>query len=830
MAKYKVNGMSCAACVTHVEKAVRGVKGVKDVSVSLLTASMEVDAPGVECADIVSAVQAAGYGASPDDGSDREIRDTESPALLRRFLLSLAFLLPLMYVSMGHMLGAPLPAFMEGTEGAVWFLLAQLALTVPVCIIGRKFFIGGVRGVLRGAPGMDTLVSLGAAAGIAYGIFALIEVIVGTVQGDAARVDAYRHDVYFEGAAMILTLITLGKYLEARSKGKTTDALRALMDLSPKTASVIRDGVEITVPVTEVAVGDWFVVRPGERIPVDGVVMEGASGVDESALTGESMPVDKIPGDGVSAATVCLSGTLRCRASRVGEDTTLSQIIALVRDASATKAPLARAADKVSGIFAPVVTAIALLTFALWLVAGEEFKFALSRAIAVLVISCPCALGLATPVAVMVGSGVGAKNGILYKSAAALENAGKVRTVVLDKTGTLTEGTPAVTEIIPHGIEENTLLTLAASLENSSAHPLAKAILTEANRRGIALTDVTDFTDIPGRGITGVLEGRTLRGGNAAFIAEVCTIPPAITEAAANLAQSGATPLYFAANDRCIGVVGAADAVRSTSRDAIDHLHRLGLRTVLLTGDNPRTASAVAEKLGIPPADVIAGVLPDGKEAVVRDLEKAGRCAMVGDGINDAPALTRAAVGIAIGAGSDIALDAADVVLMRSDPADVAAAIRLSRCVIRNIRQNLFWAFFYNAVCIPLAAGAFYPAFGLALSPMIAAGAMSLSSLFVVTNALRLNTVRPRDGSHDRPLKNAASAGTVAYTVRVTGMMCEHCEAHVSQALAALSGGNAEADWHEGIARVNSPKKLSDSAIRRAVKKAGYEVTEIEKA
>ena len=829
MRKYNVTGMSCAACVAHVERAVRGVKGVKEVSVSLLTASMEVEAPGVADEDILRAVKDAGYGASSDDGGSREIVDTESPPLLRRFLWSLAFLVPLMYVSMGHMMGAPLPAFMERTEGAVWFLLVQLALTLPVCVIGRKFFIGGVRGVLRGAPGMDTLVSLGAAASVLYGVFALVEVIIGTAAGDAARVDAYRHDVYFESAAMILTLITLGKWLEARSKGRTTDALRSLMDLSPKTASVIRDGAEVTVPIAEVAAGDVFIVRPGERIPVDGVVEDGASGVDESALTGESLPVDKHPGDSVSAATVCQSGTLRCRATRVGEDTTLSQIIALVREASATKAPLARAADRVSGIFAPVVTAIALVTFVIWLIAGEEFKFALSRAIAVLVISCPCALGLATPVAVMVGSGVGAKCGILYKSAAALENAGKVRTVVLDKTGTLTEGTPAVTEIVPHEVDESALLTAAAALEISSAHPLAKAILTEAERRGVTAVPAADFTDIPGRGITGTADGKALRGGNAGFIGEVCALPPEITAAAAKMAEEGATPLYFAADGVCLGVIGAADAVRQSSRGAIAQLHTLGLQTVLLTGDNPRTAAAVAAKLGIPPADVIAGVLPDGKEAVVRDLERTGRCAMVGDGINDAPALTRATVGIAIGAGSDIALDAADVVLMRSDPADVAAAIRLSRRVIRNIRQNLFWAFFYNAVCIPLAAGAFYPAFQLALNPMIAAGAMSLSSLFVVTNALRLNRVNPRDGSRDRPLKAAKAAAASVYTVHVSGMMCEHCERHVSDALSALPGATAEADWKAGIARVTSPKKLSESAIRRAVKKAGYEVTGVER-
>ena len=827
--KYSVTGMSCAACVAHVEKAVRGVKGVQNVSVSLLTASMEVDAPGVSPEEIIRAVKQAGYGASAGEAAGNTAED-EAAALKRRFILSLCFLLPLMYVSMGHMFGAPLPPFMEGTGGAVWFLLAQLLLTLPVCFIGRKFFIGGVRGVIRRAPGMDTLVSLGAAAGILYGLFALAEVIIGTVQGDSARVDLYRHDVYFEGAAMILTLITLGKWLEARSKGKTTDALRALADLAPKTASVIRDGQEITVPITDVVIGDLFIVRPGERIPVDGIVEDGASGVDESALTGESMPLDKTVGDSVSAATICVSGTLRCRATRVGEDTTLSQIIELVKEASATKAPLARTADKVSGIFAPVVTALALITLILWLIAGEEFKFALSRAIAVLVISCPCALGLATPVAVMVGSGVGAKHGILYKTAAALENAGKIRTVVLDKTGTLTEGTPAVTEIVPaEGITEEELLRTAAALEISSAHPLAKAIIAAADRREMTVIPAENFADVPGRGISGESGGEAARAGNAAFISEICTVPVPLLQAAEKMAGEGATPLYFARAEKCLGVIGAADAVRPTSRDAITQLHKLGLRTVLLTGDNQRTAAAVAAKLGIDPADVIAGVLPDGKETVVRSLEKSGPCAMVGDGINDAPALTRASVGIAIGAGSDIAVDAADVVLMRSDAADVAAAIRLSRRVIRNIRQNLFWAFFYNAICIPLAAGAFYPAFGLTLSPMIAAGAMSLSSLFVVTNALRLNQVKPRDGAKDKPLRGARAASQNEITVHVDGMMCEHCQKYVTDALNALRGVRADVDWQSGIARISASGRVSDKAIRRAVKAAGYEVTGIER-
>jgi len=831
MKSYKVTGMSCAACVAHVERAVRSVPGVRDVSVSLLTASMEVDAPDSAEKAILRAVKKAGYSASAASGGTADaLPESEAPALRRRFFASLIFLIPLMVLSMGHMLGIPQPPFLSGTWGTVLALVLQLILTLAVCVIGRRFFISGVRGVLRGAPGMDTLVSLGAAASVFYSLFPLTKAIFAAAEGDGALAETYRHDVYFESAAMILTLITLGKWLEAHSKGKTTDALRALADLAPKTASVIRDGKEITVPAASVQAGDLFLVRPGERIPADGTVTEGASDVDESSLTGESIPVAKHPGDTVSAATFCVSGILYCRASRVGEDTTLSQIIRLVREASATKAPLARTADRVSGIFAPVVTVLALITLGIWLIAGEPFSFALSRAIAVLVISCPCALGLATPVAVMVGSGVGAKNGILYKSAAALENAGKVQTVVFDKTGTLTKGTPAVTELFPCGVSKAELLRVAASLEASSAHPLAKAIMEEARRRETVPAPVTDFLDLPGRGITGTLDGQILRGGNAAFLSESCAIPAEAAEAAARMAEGGATPLYFALGERCIGVIGAADEVRPTSRDAVAQLHRLGIRTVLLTGDNPRTAAAAARQVGIPAEDVIAGVLPDGKEAVIRRLENEGMCAMVGDGINDAPALTRASVGIAIGAGSDIALDAADVVLMRSDAADAAAAIRLSRRVTVNIRQNLFWAFFYNAVCIPLAAGAFYPAFGLALNPMIAAGAMSLSSLFVVTNALRLNRVRPRDGAHDRPVKQpkrklSASGG---YTVHVEGMMCEHCEQHVREALESISGIRASADWKSGTASVTLQGKLPEKKILRAVRKAGYTVRGIE--
>ncbi len=737
MARYSVSGMMCAVCVSHVEKAVSAVDGVTSVTVSLLTNSMEVT--GGDPKAILYAVKAAGYKAAPMKDAGDVLTDRESAPLLRRFLLSLAFLTPLMYLSMGHMMGAPLPPFMEGTDGAVWFLTAQLILTLPICVIGRSFFIGGVKGIKNRTPGMDTLVSLGAAAAVAYGLFALTEVILGTVTGDAGRIDAYRHDVYFESAAMILTLITLGKFLEAKSKGRTTDALRALMDLSPKTACVIRDGAELTVPVSEVRVGDVFIVRPGERIPVDGTVTEGTSGVDESALTGESLPVDKYPGDGVSAATVSVSGVLRCRADRVGEDTTLSRIITLVREAAATKAPLARAADKAAGVFAPVVTGIAIVTMAVWLLAGAEFRFALARSISVLVISCPCALGLATPVAVTVGSGAGAKAGILFKNAASLENTGKIRTVIFDKTGTLTAGKPAVTSVLPaDGTEKDELLRAACSLEAGSAHPLAKAVSDCGAEAGIALAPLTDFADVPGRGVRAVLSGLPHRAGNRGFIEEIAAIPPQIAKAAEEMASRGETPLFFAAEGRFLGVIGVSDTVRPTAKETIRRLHEMGLRTMLLTGDNPKTAAAVAAAVGIPPSDVMAGVLPDGKDAAVRKALEGGPCAMVGDGINDAPALTRATVGIAIGAGADIAIDAADVVLMRSDPSDVAAAIRLSRRVVRTIRQNLFWAFFYNALCIPLAAGVLYPAFGIALNPMIASAAMSLSSLFVVTNALRI--------------------------------------------------------------------------------------------
>ncbi len=735
--KFAVSGMMCAVCVSHVETAVRAVPGVTRVEVSLLTNSMEVT--GGTPRAVIAAVKAAGYKASVLQEEDA-FADRESPKLLRRFLLSLVCLVPLMYISMGHMMGAPLPAFMSGTDGAVWFLTAQLFLTLPVMIIGRAFFLGGVRGVLNRAPGMDTLVSLGAAAAIGYGIFALVQVIIGTATEDTVRIDAYRHDVYFESAAMILTLITLGKWLEAKSKGRTTTALRSLADLSPKTATVLKDGKETVLSVAEVQVGDIFLVRPGERIPVDGKVLVGASGVDESALTGESLPVDKVPGDTVSASTVSVSGMLRCEATRVGEDTTLSRIIALVRSAAATKAPLARTADRVAGVFAPIVTAIALVTFLVWLLLGESVSFSLARAISVLVISCPCALGLATPVAIMVGSGTAAREGILFKTAMALENTGKVQTVVLDKTGTLTVGKPTVTDLLcAEGVQTAELLTKAAALEAGSAHPLAHAVASYGENGSLPLCE--DFTDTPGRGVSGTVEGVPLRGGNRAFVGEIAEIPPSVLSAAEEMADKGQTPLYFAEPGRLLGLIAVSDTVHPGAKEAVAALSQMGLRTLLLTGDNPKTAAAVAKAVGIAPTNVLAGVLPDGKEAAVRHAEAAGMTAMVGDGINDAPALTRATVGIAIGAGADIAVDAADVVLVKSDPRDIAAAIRLSRQVIRNIRENLFWAFFYNVICIPLAAGVFAP-FGILLSPMIAAGAMSLSSLFVVTNALRLSGKR----------------------------------------------------------------------------------------
>ena len=865
MQRYEITGMSCAACAGHVEKAVAAVPGVASVTVSLLTNSMQVDYapdadPDATAKRIINAVNAAGYGASlaTAESESAELADTETPRLKKRLIASLCFLVPLMYVSMGHMIGLPLPPFMEGHgSGALVFGLVQLALTLPVCWINRAFFISGWKGIRTRAPGMDTLVALGAGASLAYGLFAIVMICLGLSSGNDDLVMQYRHDLYFESAAMILTLITVGKTLEAYSKGKTTDALKSLMKLAPQTACVLRDGEQVTVPVSEVAVGDLFLVRPGESIPVDGTVTEGLSSVNEAALTGESMPVDKFPGSPVSAATINQNGALTCRAERVGQDTTLSQVIRLVRDAAATKAPLAKTADKVSGIFVPTVICIAAATFLIWLLLGQTFTFALARGISVLVISCPCALGLATPVAIMVGSGVGAKNGILFKTAASLETTGYTDTVLLDKTGTVTTGEPSVVRIIgTRNVPEKFLLSMAAGLELRSEHPLARAILQRADTDKLSYATVSDFTAVPGKGLQGKVAGKVIAGGNADFIAEHCTLPDDLMQAGAEMSRDGITPLYFSLAGRPAGVIGVADVVKPTSKPAIDQMRALGLQVVLLTGDNTATARHIGAMVGLDADHVIAGVLPAGKEAEVRRLQKQGRVAMVGDGINDAPALTRAETGIAIGAGADVALDAADVVLVRSDLADVPAAVRLSRAVVRNIHQNLFWAFFYNAVCIPLAAGVF-TGLGITLNPMIASAAMSLSSVCVVTNALRLNTFDPRSAAHDAPPKRKAPARAPATapaacptgscpvqpaetndtteevimskTIHIEGMMCGHCEATVKKALEALDGVTGAAVSHEaGTAVVTLSRDVADADLKAAVEARDYTVTGID--
>ena len=869
MQRFDVTGMSCAACSAHVEKAVAAVPGVRSVSVSLLTNSMQVEYDGAEQpAAVIAAVEAAGYGAAVAAANEElSLEDTETPRLKRRLLTSLCFLVPLMYVTMGHMIGLPLPPFLDGGGWeAFGFALVQLALTLPVCWINRAFFISGWKGVRTLAPGMDTLVAMGAGASLLYGLYAILMIVLGIAGGDEAQVMQFRHDLYFESAAMILTLITVGKTLEAYSKGKTTNALKSLMDLAPQTACLVRDGQQVTVPIAEVQTGDIFLVRPGESIPVDGVVLEGESSVNEAALTGESMPVDKAAGDTVSAATINQNGALTCRATRVGQDTTLSQVIRLVQDAAATKAPLARTADRVAGIFVPTVIAIAAVTLVIWLLLGFPFTFALARGISVLVISCPCALGLATPVAIMVGSGVGAKQGILFKTAASLETTGYTGTVVLDKTGTVTTGEPTVVEIVgTRKVPDKFLLSMAAGLESQSEHPLAKAILARAEADGIRLTPAKNIRALPGRGLAGTIAGKTLAGGNADFIQTQCALPPDLQQAGAELSARGVTPLYFSLDGHAAGVIGVSDAVKPTSKQAIAQMQKLGMKVVLLTGDNEKTAVHIASTVGLPPENVVAGVLPAGKEAEVRRLQGEGRVAMVGDGINDAPALTRADTGIAIGAGADVALDAADVVLVRSDLADVAAAVRLSRRVVTNIHENLFWAFFYNAVCIPLAAGALYPAFNILLNPMIASAAMSLSSVCVVTNALRLNTVRPRDAAHDhaprrraplpqRPEPAACPTGacpvqtapaeavtsqtsvdsqkeelSMKKTIHITGMMCAHCEATVKKALEAIPGVSVEKVSHEeGIAQVLCADAVDPAALKQAVEDKDYTVTSID--
>ena len=854
MEQYNVTGMSCAACSARVEKAVKKVPGVTSCSVSLLTNSMGVEGTASPAA-ILSAVQEAGYGASPKNASASKtsdasadldaLADRETPKLKRRLIASLGFLLVLMYFSMGHMMwGWPLPHWFDGNHVAMG--LVQLLLAGIVMVINQKFFINGFKGLIHGAPNMDTLVALGSMASFVWSTYALFAMTRAQVDGNDELVMHYMMEFYFESAAMILTLITVGKMLEARSKGKTTDALKSLMKLAPKTATLVRDGAEVTVAIADVQKGDVFVVRPGENIPVDGVVLEGTSAVNESALTGESIPVDKAVGDKVSAATTNQSGFLRCEATRVGEDTTLAQIIKMVSDAAATKAPIAKIADTVSGFFVPAVISIAVVTTIVWLLLGHELGYALARGISVLVISCPCALGLATPVAIMVGNGLGAKNGILFKTAASLEAAGRTQIVALDKTGTITSGEPRVTDILPaEGVSESELLTLAASLEQKSEHPLAKAVLAYAETETIACPDVTDFAALPGNGLSARLDGMEIYGGNAEFIATKASVPAELQAEAARLAAEGKTPLFFGGAGRLMGVIAVADTLKEDSPRAIRELQNMGIRVVMLTGDNQRTADAIGRQAGVD--EVIAGVLPDGKEAVIRRLQESGKVAMVGDGINDAPALTRADTGIAIGAGTDVAIDAADVVLMNSRLSDVPAAIRLSRATLRNIHENLFWAFIYNIIGIPLAAGVFIP-FGLTLNPMFGAAAMSLSSFCVVSNALRLNLFDVHSTKHDRAAKNAASLPAVSAqpaavankestkedtamkkTLKVEGMMCGHCEARVKKALEALPEVDEAVVSHEaGTAIVTLNAEVADDVLKNAVEAQDYKVTGIQ--
>ena len=838
MRQYDVTGMSCAACSARVEKAVSDVEGVSSCSVNLLTNSMCVEGSAAD-ESIIAAVEAAGYGASPKGAKkDRSpaaeedsLRDRETPALRRRLLWSLGFLALLMYVSMGHKMWSwPVPAFLEGNHVAL--SLVELLLSAAVMVINQKFFISGFRGLIKGAPNMDTLVALGSGVSFIYSVCTLFAMTASVQSGDMEKAHALMHDMYFESAAMILALITVGKMLEARSKGKTTDALKSLMRLAPQTACVERGRKEITVPVSELVRGDVFLVRPGESIPVDGIVLDGTSSVNESALTGESLPVDKAAGDRVSAATVNLSGFIRCEAQRVGEDTTLAQIIKTVSEASATKAPIAKIADRVSGVFVPAVIAVAAITFAIWLLLGREVGYALSRGISVLVISCPCALGLATPVAIMVGSGVGARNGILFKTAVSLEQAGKAQIVVLDKTGTITNGEPVVTDVIPaEGVGEDELFALALSLESKSEHPLAKAITSAAAGRGIAPLPTEDFAALPGNGLSALLDGKELVGGSVKYVSSLVPVGDETLRGASGLAEHGKTPLLFALDGRLLGMIAVADTVKDDAAEAVAELKGMGIRVVMLTGDGEKTAKAIGEQVGVD--EVISGVLPDGKERIVRALRERGSVAMVGDGINDAPALTRADTGVAIGAGTDVAIDAADLVLMKSRMRDVPAAIRLSRATLRNIRENLFWAFFYNVICIPLAAGC-YARFGLTLSPMIGAAAMSLSSFCVVTNALRLNLCRIYDARRDRKIKGAPSGRekeekNMTRTMKIEGMMCPHCEARVKKALEALEGvASAEVSHKEGTAVVTFAAGLSDEALKNAVEAQDYKVLSID--
>ena len=835
MKQYKVTGMSCAACSARVEKAVSKVPGVTSCSVSLLTNSMGVEGTAAP-AEIIAAVEEAGYGASEkgtaaekSSSADREdaLMDRETPLLKRRLIWSVGFLLILMYFSMGHMMwGWPLPPFYNDNHVAMG--LTQLLLTAIIMVINQKFFVSGFKSLWHRAPNMDALVALGSTAAFVYSTYALFAMTDAQVKGDMDAVMDYMMEFYFESAAMILTLITVGKMLEARSKGKTTDALKSLMKLAPKTATVVRDGVETEVPVEQVQQGDIFVVRPGENIPVDGVVVEGSSAINEAALTGESIPVDKAEGDTVSAATVNQSGFIRCRATRVGEDTTLSQIIRMVSDAAATKAPIAKVADKVSGVFVPAVIAIAVVTTAVWLLLGRGLGFALARGISVLVISCPCALGLATPVAIMVGSGMGAKNGILFKTAVSLEETGKAETVVLDKTGTITVGEPRVTDILPAGdLSGEELLKLAAALEKKSEHPLAKAVLLAAEERQTEPEEVTDFQALPGNGLTASLHGEELCGGNLKFISSRAQVSESLKKQAEALAEQGKTPLFFSRGGQLCGIIAVADLIREDSPGAVRALQNMGLRVVMLTGDNERTAKAIGRQAGVD--QVIAGVLPDGKESVVRRFKEQGKVIMVGDGINDAPALTRADIGIAIGAGADVAVDAADLVLVKSRLSDVPAAIRLSRATLRNIHQNLFWAFFYNSIGIPLAAGVFIP-LGLTLNPMFAAAAMSLSSFCVVSNALRLNLFDLQSPKKDRKIKrkHKEEKKTMEKTLKIEGMMCPHCEARVKKALEALPEVEQAAVSHQaGTAVVTLKSPVADEVLKKAVEDQGYTVLSV---
>ncbi len=848
MKQFTVTGMTCAACQARVEKAVSKVPGVESCSVSLLTNSMGVEGSASD-SDIIRAVTDAGYGASvkgavqaarPDEDA---LADHDTPVLKRRLFISLGFLLVLMYFSMGaHMWGWPIPAWLHGNHVAMG--LIQLLLTIIIMIINKKFFVSGFKSVIHGAPNMDTLVALGASASFLWSVYALFMMTDAQVHGGSEAAMMWMDEFYFESAAMILVLITVGKMLEAHSKGKTTDALKSLMRLAPKTANIVRDGVESTVPVEEVTLGDIFVVRPGESIPVDGVVLEGDTAVNESALTGESIPVDKAVGDTVSAATINTSGFIRCKATHVGEDTTLSKIIKMVSDAAATKAPIAKLADKVSGVFVPTVVSIAAVTLVVWLLIGKPFDFALARAISVLVISCPCALGLATPVAIMVGNGVGAKHGVLFKTAVSLEEAGKVKIVALDKTGTITKGEPEVTGLYPAGgVTEVELLTAAYALEAKSEHPLARAVVAEAEKRSLTADEVTDFKALPGNGLTAVRGGKVLLGGSVKYIAGQVSPDKAVLDTAEALADKGSTPLLFAENGRLLGIIAVADTVKPESADAVRELKNMGIEVVMLTGDNLRTATAVGSAAGID--NVVAGVLPDGKEAVVSRLKTLGKVAMVGDGINDAPALTSADIGVAIGAGTDVAIDAADVVLMNSKLSDVPAQIRLSRATLTNIRENLFWAFIYNVIGIPLAAGCFISLFGWQLNPVYGAAAMSLSSFCVVTNALRLNLFDMYSAKRDRRSKNAVSGEalgalindinsmqeekTMTKTVKIEGMMCPHCEAHVKKALEALGGvTGAEVSHEKGTAIVSMTESVDNAAITAAVTDAGYTVLGIE--